>query len=86
MRLARGTSVRGTRDTNLIYQMSVSSSVLRYGDLSGITGVAASPGPVSFQFLLKPTYGKPTKRDDGIPRSNEFSASVSSYSLPKDFS
>lgn len=43
-------------------------------------------GPVSFQLPLKPTSVKPTERDDGIPRSNEFSAPVSSYSLPKDFS
>lgn len=60
-------------------------SVLRYERLfEDYKGCRVSE-LVSFQLPLKPTSGKPTKRD-GIPRSNEFSASVNSYSLPKDFS
>lgn len=74
------------RDTNLIYYSSY--SVPRYEAVSlssRITRVAVCIRVrVRLQLLLKPTFSKPMKRD-GIPRSNEFSTSVSSYSFAKGF-
>lgn len=61
--------------------------MLHYGvSFQGLQGLpCVSVSCIRLQLLLKPTSGKPMKRD-GIPRSNEFSAAVSSYSLPKDLS